>query len=87
MSRTLAGPLGDGGPAATGDTWVLVRRVALTAEGSVEASASMEPKDLTVSVRCAPVVEGTAGDDDSKGFGESTVPKAMSPTKSARPAF
>lgn len=72
---------GTGGLVITSDTSVLVRRAAFTAEGSVEASASIEPKALTVSARWAPVVEGAAGDDDNRGLGESTVPKAILPTE------
>lgn len=43
----------------------------------------MDPKDLTVSLpRCAPVVDGAAGEEERSGFGESTVPKAKFPAVS-----
>lgn len=74
MSSFLAGAFGLAMP---GELSVLVRRDgALTVLGSVDESASMEPNDLTVSAKWAPVVEGAAGDDESIGLGESTVPKA-----------
>lgn len=43
-------------------------------------SASMEPNDLTASAKWLPVAAGAAGDEDSSGLGESTVPKARFPT-------
>jgi len=79
MSRGgFAGTLASG-LAATGETRTLVRRAAFTAESLVDASASMEPNDLTVSARWPPVVDGAAGEEDNKGLGVSTVPKAMLP--------
>lgn len=52
MSSAGFGPTFElGGLIAAGDTSVLVRRAAFTAEGSVGLSASMDPKDLTVSAR------------------------------------
>lgn len=42
-------------------------------------SASRDPKDLTASERWPPVVEGAAGEEDRRGLGESTVPKARLP--------
>jgi hypothetical protein len=53
---------------------VLVRRV--TASGLVP-SASMDPKVLTLSDKWVPVVDGAAGEEESIGFGESTVPNAI----------
>lgn len=60
---------------------MLVRRDgALTESGSGESAAS-EPNDLTVSAKWVPVIDGAAGEDDRRGLGESTVPKAIEPMK------
>jgi hypothetical protein len=44
-----------------------------------EVSAGNDPKDWTEFARWPPINDGAAGDDDSRGFGESTDPNARGP--------
>jgi len=51
--------------------------------GADEVSAGRDPKDWTEFERWPPISDGAAGDDESRGFGESTDPNARGPVKSA----
>lgn len=73
MSSFFFSGTGDG---RGGDKLLARREGALIELFPSVASASIEPNDLTASVRCIPNVDGAAGDDDR---GASMVPKLMGP--------